>query len=121
MEFIDEMFEYGVEETDLYLLVNNYINEMFHFRTTFNNRLGSGCVRDMIKRIHYKKDKEYNDFERYYNLDNDYDKTEYISYELVMYCMIKKGFRYKSITINNKTYYKFNVGVKRSIMDYVYS
>jgi hypothetical protein len=121
MEFINEMFECGIEETNLYLLLNNYIDEMFHFRTTFNNRLGSNCVRDMIKRIHCKKIKEHNDFERYYNINNDYNKSEYISYELVIYCMIKKGFRYKSITINNKTYYKFNVGVKRSIMDYVYS
>ena len=109
MEFIDEMFECGVENTDLYKLVNKYIGEWLYIRTTINHKFDGNCIKDMIERIHYDKNKEYNDFERYYNL---YER-EYIPYELVIYCMIKRGFRYKSKTINDKTYYKFNVGVKK--------
>lgn len=117
MEFINEMFECGVEETNLFKLVNSYIGEMFYIRTTFNNKMGSNYIRGLIKRMHHNKNKEYNDFERYYNLDN---KSEYIPYELVIYCMIKKGFKYKSKTINGKTYYKFNVGVNKNIINKLY-
>lgn len=121
MEFIDEMFECGVEDTNLFKLVDSYIGQLFSHIKTFNNRRGSGYhIRDMIKRFHYKMNKEEHDLERYYNNKN---QSEYIPLELVIYCMIKRGFKYKRRTgINGKNYsYIFNIGVKKSMVDYVYS
>jgi len=131
---MDMNFEYDhiVENTKTYKNVMIYINEIFEYRKTINHKLASNTIKDMVERYNYLIDEENNDIEAYYGHiddeelimfgnDNIREESNYISHDLVKYCMLKSGYICKSKIINETTYHKYNVRIKKNMKEIIYN
>jgi len=102
-----------MRQSSTYYDVCNYITRLFNKRQTINTNYASNTIKGMLKHYDWNIDKEI-------NMMSGENENQYISNIMVCLVFIDLGYTYKKHKTIECIYY-FNVSIKKSIIQLIYS